>query len=258
MEEGITSLAVADLTTIGARLRAQYLLQQANYTIELARTEGEPLTKLMSPGLLDKASKARDKVAQAFEDRTVKAADSKLATGSQNVAARAVRDWGRRAVARSMAAMRTGIILPDVMADAFNARTVPTLIAQAQRELGLLTEHAEAMDKVGAPTQPLIDEGRALLAALLAADGNQELTRAASLPGVVSDFYARKAELYIAIQMINDAGHELYAHDPQSSSRFNMSVLYRRHGAAAAEPTPAPTPPAPTPPAPAQDTKGTN
>jgi hypothetical protein len=246
-----------DLVAIGVRLRAPYLLQQGNYTIELARSEGEPLYKLMAPGLVDKAVVARDNVAQAYEDKTVKAAESKLATGSQNSASRALTDWGRRAVARSTAAIRMGVIIPDSMTDAFNTRKVPALIAQAQRELGLLTEHAAAMDKVGAPTQPLIDEGRALLAALIAADGNQELARGSGVPGVLADFSARKAELYIAIQIINDAGHELYAHDPQSSSRFNMSLLYRRHGSAAAgedvvpEPTPpSPTPPAPTPPSP--------
>jgi hypothetical protein len=46
------------------------------------------------------------------------------------------------------------------------------------------------MDAVGAPTQPLIDEGRKLLEALIAADSTQEVSRVSSLPVVVANFYA--------------------------------------------------------------------
>ena len=127
-----------------------------------------------------------------------------------------------------------------------DARTVPAAIAQAQRLLSLLGEHAPVMDKVGAPTQPLIDEGRKLCDALIAADSTQEVARASALPKAVADFYARKAELYTGLKIINDAGHELYAHDPASSSRFNLSLLYRRGVSGTA--APAPTPPTPVPP----------
>jgi hypothetical protein len=42
----------------------------------------------LAPGFLDMVSKLRDTVAQAFEDKTVSAAEAKLATGTQNTAAR--------------------------------------------------------------------------------------------------------------------------------------------------------------------------
>ena len=58
------------------------------------------------------------------------------------------------------AAMRAGAVLPDDMTRPLNARTVLAAIAQAKRLLGLLGEHALAMDAVEAPTQPLVDEGR--------------------------------------------------------------------------------------------------
>ena len=242
----VTSLPDTDLIPVGARFRAPYLLQQANYTIDLARAEGQALANVLAPGFLDKVSKLRDTVAKAFEDKTVSAAEAKLATGTQNTAARALKLWGRGAVARASAAIRAGASIPDNMTNPLNARTVPAAIAQAQRLLSLLGEHAQAMDAVGAPTQPLIDEGRKLLDALIAADSTQEVTRASSLPAVVASFYARKAELYTGLKILNDAGHEIYAHDPQSSSRFNLSLLYRRHMGGAAEP--GPTPPAPVPP----------
>jgi len=246
MEDRITSMPDTELVPSGARLRAPYLLQQANYTLGLARSEGEPLAARMAPGFVDKVDAVRAKVAKAFEDKTVSAAEAKLTTGTQNSAARALKVWGRGAVARANAVLRTGSVIPDEMTHPLNARTVPAAIAQAQRLLSLLGEHAPTMDKVGAPTQPLIDEGRKLCDALIAADSSQEVARASALPAVVANFYARKAELYVGLKIINDAGHELYAHDPASSSRFNLSLLYRRGVSGAAAPEP--TPPTPAPP----------
>jgi hypothetical protein len=242
MEDRITSLPYPELVVAGVHLRAPQLLQQANYTIALARGEGDALATRMAPGFVDRVDAVYSKVAKAFEDKTVSAADAKMATGTQNSAARALRVWGRGAVARASAAIRTGVLIPDEMTHPLNARAVPAAIAQAQRLLSLLGQHAQTMDKVGAPTQPLIDEGRALCEALIAADRSQEIARASALPKAVADFYALKAELYTGLKMINDAGHELYASNPLSSSQFNLSLLHRRHVAGTTEPTP-PAPP---------------
>lgn len=246
----ITLLPDKELVALGARLRASYLLQQATYTLELALSEGEPLAKLMAAGLLSKVSSLRAKVALAFEDKTDKAAEAKLATQAEGLAARSLKEWGRGAAARAKSAIRAGVLIPDALTRAPDARSVPDLTVQAQGMLSLLGQHAALMDQVGAPTQPIIDQGRALLSALTNADGNQELSRASALPVAVASFYARKAELYLGLKMINDAGHELYSADPQSSSRFNLSILYRRHGTGQAAPGPTPpAPPAPVPPA---------
>jgi hypothetical protein len=263
MGNGITSLPETELVEIGRNVRAPQLLQQAGYTIPLAQSYGDALAKLMAPGLIDNVIKARDSLAATYEDKTVMAAEAKLATGSQNMAMHLVKDWGKQAVARADAALLAGATLPKQLTEIPNARTVPARIAQAQRLLGLLTEHAATMDKVGAPTAPLVEQGRALCEALIAADSNQEHARAAKLPMTVANFYARKGELYIGLKMINQAGHEMFAHDPASSSRFNLSLLYSRYvsGSGTAQapepattpavPAPASTAPASTPPAPA-------
>ncbi len=159
-----------------------------------------------------------------------------------------MKSWGRKGAARSSAAIRAGVKLPDDMTHALTGSMVPEVLAQGRQLLSLLTEHAAAMDAVGAPTQPLIDEGRKVCDALEAADSAQELSRAPALPVALADFYIKKAQLYIGLQIINDAGHELYSHDPQASGRFNLSILYRQR--AAGNPAPAPTPPEPTPPTP--------
>jgi len=194
---------------------------------------------------IDLVAKVRDEVAGALDDKSVVAAEAKLATGTQNTTARQPKLWGRRAVARVKGALRAGARVPEEMTRPTSARTVPALLGQANKLLSLLVEHAAALDAVGAPTQPLIDDGRKLCDALAAADATQEQTRAAVLPAAVAAFYAKKGELYTGIKIINDAGHELHAHDPAAASRYNLSILYRRHVGPAAEPVLAP--PAPTP-----------
>ena len=64
------------------------------------------------------------------------------------------------------------------------------------------------------------------------------------MPAAVTAFCAKKGELYTMLKVINNAGHELYAHNLAEAAKFNMSILHRRGPqAAAAEPVP----PAPTP-----------
>jgi hypothetical protein len=234
------------LTAIGVRLRAQYLLQQAGYTLGIANADGAPLAAVLAPGFLDLVAKVRDDVARALDDKSVLAAESKLATGTQNMTARQVKLWGRRAVARVKGALRAGARVPEEMTRPTSARTVPALLGQANKLLSLLVEHKATLDAVGAPTQPLIDEGRRLCDALTAADSTQEQTRSSALPAAVEAFQVKKGELYTGIKIINDAGHEVYAHDPSASGRYNLSILYRRYVPGAAEPQPASPAPSPT------------
>jgi hypothetical protein len=249
MEDRITSLPEVDLVRMGQRLRSGYLLAQAGLTIPQARAVGEPLAKLMRPGFIDMVDKIRASVAKAFEDKSVVAEEAKLSTESQHAAMRSVKEWSRKAVARANAVLLSGATLPEQMALIPDARSVPARTGQVQRLLGLLVQHAATMDKAGVPTQPLIDVGRVVLEALVAADSGQELKRASDLPSSLANFYARKAELYIGLKMINEAAHELYAHDPLSSSRFNLSLLYRT-GPVPTQPTPGATPSPPVSPSP--------
>lgn len=245
MEDRITSLSEADLVKLGERMRSAYLLEQASYTIPLARSEGEPLAKLMRPGLIDLTEKARASVAKSYEDKTVTAEEAKLATEYQHTTLHSITEWGRKASARATAAVLSGATLPAQMTYVPTARSIPARIKEVQGLLGLLEQHTAAMDQVGPPTQPLIDEGRKLCEAIVTSDGEQELKRGSTLPVAVANFYARKAELYIGLKIINQAGHELYAHDLASASRFNLSLLYRKKTGGPAQTSP--TPPAPTP-----------
>ena len=55
---------------------------------------------------------------------------------------------------------------------------------------------------------------------------------------------SQNQQMHAASKIVNNAGHELYAHDMAAAARFNLSILHRR-GFQLVEPTP----PQPTPPA---------
>jgi hypothetical protein len=66
------------------RFRASYLVQQAGYTLGIASAEGEPLAALLPADHLDKTAQLRDEVDKATQDRTVRAAEAKQTTVTQN------------------------------------------------------------------------------------------------------------------------------------------------------------------------------
>ena len=79
-----TAIETAKLVTLGMRFRASYLVQQAGYTLGIASAEGEPLAALLPAGHLDKTAQLRDEVDKATQDRTVRAAEAKQTTVTQN------------------------------------------------------------------------------------------------------------------------------------------------------------------------------
>jgi hypothetical protein len=241
----ITDTPQSELAKAGGRHRASYLVQQAMYTLGLARADGAPMAALLPAGFLDETESVRDDVDKARQDKTVMAAESKQATGAQNESARGLKVWLQKAVNRAIRASHTGAKLPDGLTAMGNAQGVPALLDRSSKVLGLLAENAATLAKVGPDVQLLIDEGKKLYQALEQADATQEQTRASHLPAAVTAFYAKKGELYTALKIINSAGHELHAGDPQASARYNLSILHRHGGQTAAQP--APTPPASEP-----------
>jgi hypothetical protein len=239
----ITRLATPELIAIGGRYRAAYLVQQAGYTLGIAAADGEALAALLPANYLDEVTRARDDVDQARQDKTIAAVEAKQATGTQNDHVRALKVWRRKVVSRAQRALRAGAILPTELTHIGQVRSVPALLEAASKTLGLLAQQTAALDEVAPGTQPLIDEGRALYQGLDQADSAQERKRTADLPAAVAAFYAKKGELYTGLKIINDAGHELFAHDVQAAAKYNLSILHRGHGQTAA----APSPPAPSP-----------
>jgi hypothetical protein len=237
----ITDKTQAELAKMGARHRTSYLVQQARYTLGLALGEGPALTALLPAGLLDETAALCDTVDKARQDKAVMAAEAKQATGAQNDSVRELKVWLRKAVNRAVRASHPGAPLPDELTAMGNLQSVPALLEKSSKVLGLLAEHAATLAKVGPDIQSLIDDGKKRFQALEQADILQEQARVSDLSDAVFAFYVAKANLYIALKIINSAGHELHAGDPRASSRYNLSILHR-HGAASGEPEPEPEP----------------
>ena len=188
----------------------------------------------------------RDEVDKAMQDKTVRTAESRQATGIQNRCQRDGKIWVRGVGKRCQSAIQLGVNLPPELSKVSSPATVPGMLEQTSKTLSLLAQHAPDMEKIGLPVQTHIDEGRKIFEALETADSTQERTPSADLPAAVAAFYTKKGELYSMLKVINNAGHELFANNPAEDGKFNMSILHR-HAPPVAEPAPTPTPPAPTP-----------
>jgi hypothetical protein len=219
------------------------LVQQAGYTLGLAALAGTPLAGKLPPNFLERTAVLRDDVDKAMQDKTVRAAEARQATSTQNQLQRAGKVWVRAVGKRCQSGMHLGVSLPPELGKLSSPATVPGMLEQMSKTLSLLAKHAPDMDKIGMSVQINIDEGRQIFQALQAADSTQERARSADLPAAVTAFNAKKGELYNMLKVINNAGHEYYANNPAEAGKFNMTILHRH--------APATTEPAPTPPSPA-------
>lgn len=238
----ITRQSQLQLAALGSRHRAAHLVQQAGYTLGVAALAGTPLAGLLPPNFLEEAAQVRDEVDKLRQDKTAVAAEAKLATGTQNSAAREVKEWRRAVAARCLRGVHAGLALPDQLTQVGSERTVPNVLEALSNAIRLLKENAAALATIGPDVTPLIELGTKLYQALDHAENTQEQTRSAQLPAAVDAFNAKKGELYAALKIINEAGHELYSKDPEASARFNLSLLYGRTRAASAPDVPPPAP----------------
>ena len=111
--------------------------------------------------------------------------------------------------------------------------------------LGDLIERIKLLESVkaampGPSTDALLKEAQDAAAELQASGATQEVKRHSELPDAVQRFYVQKALLYLGLKVINDAGHELHADDPEAASRYNLAILHRNAGRRKPQPAPQP------------------
>ncbi|MBI5478269.1 MAG: hypothetical protein HY906_05395 [Deltaproteobacteria bacterium] len=233
----LTELGRDELIAYGAGYPGALLVTQAGYTTGIATEAGAPLGELLPAGYLEELVKARQEVEAAAGDKANVAAESKDATHTQNTWLRDAKVLRRKIASRGRRARRLGRKVPDVLTVISRAATVAPVLDQLTKMTAALKDHLPAM---GAGAQALLDEATRIHGGLGTADADQEHKRLAKLPEKVRDFYAAKGALYIGLKVVNDAGQELFAHDPAAAGRFNLKILYRRGIAPAGGPTPAP------------------
>jgi hypothetical protein len=243
----ITKLPPTVLGKTGERLRAAYLVPQAVYTLGLAAGEGDTFKQFLPANCLEETTILCEDVDKARQDKTIAAAEAKQATGAQQSLVRDLKVWRRQAGSHVEMIQLAGANIPDGIVQFRRTQAVPVLLEDVSTTLGLLEQNRAALDAVGTGTQALIDEGKRIYQALLQAERTQEQARAKDLPEAVATFNKKKGELYIALKIINAAGHRVHSQDPMASARFNLSILNQHHRqSATAEPAPAPQP-APAP-----------
>ncbi len=222
----ITTLAHDELMSMGARYRADYLAEQAGYTLGLAAKDGTALAALLPKDYLAEMKEAQAGLSAALKDKALMAEESKSATGAQNAAYAKAKVWRRKVMHRCRRAARLGTKMPDELTKLNDVRTVPALAGQLDKMVKLLeSEKASLM----ADTAALITEGQGIAQALKAADAAQELKRLKELPQTVQAFYLQKGTVYVGLKVINDAGRELHADSPEQAAAYNLSILRRRH-----------------------------
>ncbi|MBI4953798.1 MAG: hypothetical protein HY908_17365 [Myxococcales bacterium] len=231
-------MASIDLIAAGRRLRGPYLVQQAGYTVGIAHAEGAALVGLLPEAELTRAEALAAEVTEALKDKTLAAADASGATGDQNRSLRTAKIWRRRMVSRAARAERKGAKIPAGLLTISPKKTVPAVATQLADMLALADKHAAELDKAGPGLAQLLAEGQAAATALGTADAAQEVKRFEALPSAVRAFYAKKAELYQTLKVINDAGHELHAGAPEAAGRYNLKILHRAASKAPKAPKP--------------------
>ena len=221
----ITEMTKADVTELGARNRAGYLLEQYGYTMGLAKLEGDALIELLPNGYLDELAGEADEVSSSRKDKALAAEESKGSTQQVNDLLRQAKIWRRTIVARAQRAKKLGKNIPAALLTSDGVTGVPGIAAQMEKMLKLA--EANAANLPGTSLKPILSEGQTLVDGIKAIDGEQEVKKLKSLPEAVRNFYYHKGLLFIGIKVVNDAGRELHAHDPSASAKYNLSILYR-------------------------------
>ncbi len=234
----ITEMTTEELVVLGARHRADYLIEQAGYTLGLAAADGEALEALLPEGYIAEVNGALNAVNLARQDKALMAVESKDATSAHVQGYRNAKVWRRKVASRALRARRMGKDVPDELIRIEQTSSGPALIGQVNEKVKLLEATRDAMP--GAGVDDLIAEGNSLRDAMQSADAQHETARLAALPDAVRRFYVQKGLLYVGLKVIHDAARELHAADHAAAARYNLGILHRHAAPRKPEPQPAP------------------
>jgi len=222
----ITTLPREELIQDGMHIRADYLIEQAGYTIGIATADGPPLADLLPEGYLAEVDALLDDLRSARKDKSLMVDDARNATKEQNKALKDAKVWRRKASRRARRAVRMGYDMPRELLTYSSARSIPSVEGQMDEMTKLFEANISKMP--GKDAQELLDEGKAIATALKNTDAEQEIKRLNGLPAATQELLLKKGTLYTALKVINDAGHELFADNSTQAARYNLSILYRR------------------------------
>lgn len=208
------------LANLGSRLRAEYLVQQAQYTLEVAQADGPELWALL-PAEHERTLRGLMQVVEARRrERTVLAEESRLATRAQNEWIAQGKVWRRKVVSRAKLGTRLGKKLPGKLLRIGRADTVQPLLSQMSDMVNLLEQYAA---DIPGGVRELVEEGRHIVQQLSSVDAKQEAKRLAELPQAVRAYHAEKARLYLASRPSTTPG----VSSTRRTARWQLATISR-------------------------------
>jgi hypothetical protein len=223
----ITTLTQEELMAMGSRYRTDYLDEQTDYTLGLASRDGTQLISLLPKGFITEIKNSQVRVCAAMQSDRVPEADSEGADDLQNAAFAIAKLWRFKVMHRCRRAASMGISMPDELVQVGRAKTTADSITQMETMTRLLESKKGVL---AADTASLISLGEELAAVLREAEADQVIKKFKDLPETVKEFYRNKGLLYVGLKVINEAGRELHAGDPEKAAQYNFNILRRNHG----------------------------
>ncbi|MBN2591293.1 MAG: hypothetical protein JXA96_15620 [Sedimentisphaerales bacterium] len=157
----ITEMTKTEVTELGARNRASYLLEQYGYTMGLAKMEGEALTELLPTGYLDDVTGEADEVGSSRKDKVLAAEESKGSTQQVNDLLQQAKVWQRTIVSRAKRAKKLGKNIPEALLKSDGVTGVHGIAAQLDKMRKLVEANAENLLANG--LKPILSAGQSLV-----------------------------------------------------------------------------------------------
>ncbi len=226
--EAITLASDEKLMEAGSKHAAAALDAQAGYTIDLATSPAEKaaMEKEVGTKLIPAAVAMRALVKATGDERVVGKGSSKGKTLAQGKAARAAREWRRKALKAFKNLVLRGV-------EEVSDQTKITASDNSQTKLREEVEHKAKLIKTYAPKALVLENALALAdlgvkvaADLSAADSIQEV-EFKNLPLKTQEEYLQKGILLYALKQINNAGWTVHATNLLSAGRYSLEILYR-------------------------------
>jgi hypothetical protein len=224
----ITKIGKDEVIAYGARNRASYLLQQFGYTMGIARLDGDPLVQHLTPTYLDEVDACAERLREAQKNKVVAEEEAKDSTQHVSDVMSRAKTWRTKVVKRAKKSKLMSFEVPDTLLTLHRAESVPAVAVQMDAMVKLLETKSEELP--GVPLEPVIKEGKALVASIRELDQLQEVKRIKTLSSTVRDFYYEKGLLYLGLKAINEAGRELHADNKAEAAKYDLSILYRNRG----------------------------
>ncbi len=220
----LTKVCNEDLLAIGARVRAEKLLAQADYTLKTATKEGRALESILPKGYLSEVRDTREQLAQARRSKVIQEAEKRDVEEFVTQAFHEAKVWRRQVAHRAQQALHQGVPVKEEIFRIREARTAEALSKNILQMIDLLEPHRDKLP--GQDWEKVFQEGRRLAETLSATVAPSEKSLR-DLPEDVREFYETKGQLYMALKVINDAGWALHSDSSTAAAKFNFETMYK-------------------------------